>query len=189
MAYGVSRVTIAGETIGVGAAVAAAVILPVPLLVIGAAWIALATTVLGRIAVTPRRTTPPGHTVVLYDGHCRICTAGADRLRPFVRSGAELASFQDAGVLDRFPGLTWDDCMKEMQTVTPDGRIYGGFEAAVRAIASRGPSGWFAYGYYLPIVRAILDGIYALIAANRYRIAGRTGACDDGACAIHFQKR
>jgi predicted DCC family thiol-disulfide oxidoreductase YuxK len=93
-------------------------------------------------------------------------------------------SFQDEGVLDRFPGLTYEACMKAMQLVLPDGRVYSGMGAASRAITMRGWTGAFAWLYYVPILRQILDGIYWVIAKNRYRIAGKS--CESGACQLHF---
>ena len=143
----------------------------------------------GGHAVNIVRTTPPGHHVVLYDGHCKFCTAGARKLRSLARPGAvELLSFQEPGVLDRFPGVTHEDCMKQMYLVAPDGRLYGGFEAAVQAVATRRVLGRLAYVYYLPGLRHLLDGLYRLVAANRYRLLGKAvsaGDCD-GTCALHF---
>jgi protein-S-isoprenylcysteine O-methyltransferase Ste14/predicted DCC family thiol-disulfide oxidoreductase YuxK len=143
--------------------------------------------------VAAARTRPPGRNVVLYDGHCRFCTAGAKQLAALARPGAvELVSFQDPGVLDQFPGISHDACMRQMYLITADGRTFGGFEAAVRAVATRPVIGWIAYGYYLPGVRLLFDLIYALIAANRYRLMGKTvaaGDCDGGTCAVHFHPK
>jgi protein-S-isoprenylcysteine O-methyltransferase Ste14/predicted DCC family thiol-disulfide oxidoreductase YuxK len=140
--------------------------------------------------IATERTRPPGRNVVLYDGFCKFCTAGAKQLAALARPGAvELVSFQDPGVLDRFPGISHDACMQQMYLVTADGRTFGGFEAAVRAVATRPVIGWIAYGYYLPGVRLLFDLIYALIAANRYRLMGKAvaaGDCDGGTCAVHF---
>jgi predicted DCC family thiol-disulfide oxidoreductase YuxK len=138
------------------------------------------------------QTTPPGRYVVLYDGHCKFCTAAARQLASLARPGTlELVSFQEPGALDRFPGLTHEACMRQMYLVTPAGRVYGGFEAAVQALATRPVLGLLARGYYLPGVRQVCDFVYARIAANRYRImgkAGAAGACDGGTCALHFPK-
>src|SRR5690349_13508939 len=86
----------------------------------------------------PKQTTPPGKYVVLFDGLCKLCTAGSKKLLGLAKPGAvEAVNFQDVGALDRFPGLTHDECMKAMFLVTPEGRVFQGFEAAVRAVASR----------------------------------------------------
>jgi predicted DCC family thiol-disulfide oxidoreductase YuxK len=130
---------------------------------------------------------------VLYDGLCKFCTAGAHKLVRLARPGViELVNFQEPGVLDRFPGVRLEACLRQMHLITPQGRVYGGFEAAVQAVATRPVVGWLAYIYYLPGLRQLIDVLYALIAANRYRIMGKAvaaGECAGGTCALHFHKR
>ena len=142
---------------------------------------------------SPLRTTPPGKHVVLYDGHCRFCTASSKRLLAWARPGAvEALDFQQPGVLARFPGLAHDACMKEMKLITPDGRVYGGFEAAVRALATRRLLGAVAFAYYLPVLRPLCDGLYRFVAARRYRLMGKAvaaGECEGGTCALHLPPR
>ncbi len=144
-------------------------------------------------AVAAERTTPPGRYVVLYDGQCKFCTAGAKKLVAMGRPGTlHHVNFQEPGALDPFPGVSYDACMRQMYLVAPDGRVYGGFEAAVRAVATRPVLGWVAYGYYLPGVRLAFDLAYAVVAANRYRIMGRAvaaGECEGGTCALHVPKK
>jgi predicted DCC family thiol-disulfide oxidoreductase YuxK len=136
-----------------------------------------------------QRTTPPGRTVVLYDGLCKFCQAGMKRLLALAKPGAiEPVDFQKPGALDHFPGLTHEACMKQMYLVTRDGEVFGGFEAAVRALATRPILGRLAYVYYLPGVRFLFDWVYATIAKHRYRILGKAvaeGECPEGTCALH----
>jgi predicted DCC family thiol-disulfide oxidoreductase YuxK len=139
------------------------------------------------------RTTPPGRFVVLYDGHCKICDAGSRRLVRVARPGAvERVDFHQVGALDPFPGLTHDACMRQMYLVAPNGRLYAGFEAAVRAVATRRVIGWIAYLYYIPGIRQSCDLLYRFLATHRYRLFGKkimAGECDSGTCAVHFQRR
>jgi predicted DCC family thiol-disulfide oxidoreductase YuxK len=139
------------------------------------------------------QTTTPGKYVLIYDGLCKFCTAAARRLVSWMgRVEVELLDFQRPGALDRFPGLTHDDCMKAMRLVTPAGRVYSGFEAAVRAFATRRVVGAVAYLYYVPGPRQLLDWLYAKVAANRYRIMGKAvaaGECEGGTCALHLPQR
>ena len=138
------------------------------------------------------QTTPPGHFVVLYDGACRFCQVQMGKLIALARPGAvEAVNFQEPGVLARFPGLSHEACMAAMHLVTPDGRVYRGAEAAVRAAATRPVVGLFASVYYLPGVRQLCDAIYRLVAAHRYRIMGRAadaGECVNGTCALHARR-
>jgi len=127
--------------------------------------------------------------VFLYDGHCRFCTAGSERMRRLTRPGVlTLRDFQQPGVLADYPQLTHDQCMRQAQLVAPDGRVFGGMEAVVRALMTRPVFGWFARLYYVPGIRWLADALYAWVAANRYRIFGRTveGSCDSDACSVHF---
>src|SRR5205823_4307030 len=115
-------------------------------------------------------TTAPGKYILIYDGLCRFCTAGAERfVRWMGRVDVERLDFQRPGVLDRFPGLTHGDCMKAMQLITPDGRVYQGAEAAAQGLATHRFFGKLAYLYYVPGLRQLLDWLYARVAANRYR--------------------
>jgi predicted DCC family thiol-disulfide oxidoreductase YuxK len=101
----------------------------------------------------------------------------------------ERLDFQQPGALDPFPGLTYDACMKQMYLVSPTGRLYAGFEAAVQAVATRRVLGCFAYLYYIPGIRKLFDLSYRWIAARRYRLSGRktsAGECRDGTCAVHL---
>jgi predicted DCC family thiol-disulfide oxidoreductase YuxK len=138
---------------------------------------------------TARQTIPPGKFVVLYDGHCKLCTRGARRLTALGRARAvEAVDFQQPGALARFPGLTYEACMKAMYLVAPDGRLFRGFEAVVRAVATRPLLGIFVSAYYLPGIRQLCDRLYAWVAANRYRLFGKTvvDECAGGTCALHF---
>jgi predicted DCC family thiol-disulfide oxidoreductase YuxK len=135
------------------------------------------------------RTTSQDRYTVLYDGDCRFCQVQLGKLMALARPGAiEAVNFQQPGVLVRFPGLTHEACMKAMHLVTLDGRVYRGFEAAVRAVATRRIVGWLAYAYYVPGLRQLLDAAYRWIAARRYRIMGKAiaaGECPGGTCALH----
>jgi len=126
--------------------------------------------------------------VLLYDGHCRLCSAGARRLLRWARPGAiELADFQDPGTLERFPELTLGQCMQALHLVTPDGRVFRAAEAVVVALATRGWRFEWARLYYLPGLRWAVDRGYDWVARNRYRLAGPAD-CTDAGCALHSRR-
>jgi protein-S-isoprenylcysteine O-methyltransferase Ste14/predicted DCC family thiol-disulfide oxidoreductase YuxK len=143
--------------------------------------------------IAAERTTPPGRYVVLYDGWCKFCIRGVQKLLRLARPGVlEKVNFQEPGVLEQFPGVTHEACMRQMYLITPAGAVFGGFEAAVQAVVTRRVIGWVAYAYYLPGLRLLLDGLYALLAANRYRLMGKAvaaGECEGGTCALHSRAR
>jgi len=129
--------------------------------------------------------TPPAS--LLYDGHCRLCTRGAQRLVRWARPGSILLlDFQQPGVLERFPGLTRAQCMQAMQLVEPDGRVRSGPEAIVATLLTRGF--WFGWTrlYRLPGLRFLVDRAYAWVARNRYRFMGRSD-CTSDACELHLR--
>lgn len=130
----------------------------------------------------------PVRAVLLYDGHCRLCKLASLRLERLARPGCvERADFQDPTVLARFPQVSYERCMRELLMVTPDGRVFGGLQAVVEALGTRGGPWRLARVYYWPGLRRLADAAYAWIARNRYRL-GRTPACDDAACAVHLRR-
>ncbi len=124
----------------------------------------------------------------LYDGHCRLCVRSAAILPRLARPGAVvLRDFQAPGVLAEYPQVTHEQCMEAAQLVAPDGAVVSGLEAVVRAVMTRKVVGLLARVYYVPGLRFVLDRLYAWVAANRYRLMGRT-ACADGACEVHLRR-
>jgi predicted DCC family thiol-disulfide oxidoreductase YuxK len=139
------------------------------------------------MSARPTQTTAPGREawITLYDGHCRICTAGAERLARWGAPGkVELRSFQEPGVLDAFPGITFDECMKRIVVVSPAGRIFAGAEGIARVVMTIRFIGVLAYAYYLPGIKQLAELVYRTVANNRYRLGGKT-PCADDACALH----
>jgi predicted DCC family thiol-disulfide oxidoreductase YuxK len=130
-------------------------------------------------------TTAPGHDVILFDGHCRLCQGGAKQLKQLLGArGTELRSFREEGVLAAYPGISLERCENAIQLVQADGRVYEGAEALVHALGRR----WWGkplFAYYVPGLRQLSDFLYRVVARYRFRIAGR--ACPDGACAVHFK--
>jgi predicted DCC family thiol-disulfide oxidoreductase YuxK len=135
------------------------------------------------------RTTASGKYLLLYDGHCRFCVARSRNLAALARRGTlHIVDFQEPGTLAPFPELSHEACMRAMHLITPDGRVYRGFEAAVQAVATRPVIGWFAYLYYIPGLRQLCDWTYRFVAAHRYRFFGRTtppASCEGGTCSLH----
>jgi predicted DCC family thiol-disulfide oxidoreductase YuxK len=123
---------------------------------------------------------------VLYDGDCRFCTRSAHGIqRRFGRERVALKNFQEPAALEPYPSVTRDAAMKKMHVVLPDGRIFAGAAAVARIVASVRFIGWLAYVYYVPGIRQLADLAYSLVARYRYKLFGRTEACDGGTCHLH----
>jgi predicted DCC family thiol-disulfide oxidoreductase YuxK len=123
---------------------------------------------------------------VLYDGDCRFCTRGARQVeRLWGRRNVSLKNFQEPGALDPYPTVSRDAAMEKMHIVTASGRVFAGAEAFARIAATVPVVGWLAWLYYVPGLRQLVDLTYATIARHRYRLFGRTEACDSGTCHLH----
>lgn len=131
----------------------------------------------------------PSADVVIYDGHCKFCTAQVRRLAKWDRGGRRLAflSLHDPVVAKRYPDLTYDQLMKEMFVVDQKGNRHAG-AAAFRYLTTRLPRLYLlAPIMHLPFTLPIWKWGYRQVAKRRY-LAGKTADCDDGTCAIHFKK-
>ena len=130
----------------------------------------------------------PGADVVIYDGHCKICTAQVRRLARF-DGGGRLAylSLHDPAVAERYPELTHEQLMADMYVVDQAGRRHRG-AAAIRYLSGRLPRLWpLAPLLYLPFSLPLWQTLYRQIANRRYRF-GKIDACDDDACSVHFRR-
>ena len=136
-----------------------------------------------------RRTRAPGGSrlIVLFDGNCRFCTKSAKTLaRRFGPAKVAAVNFQDAGVLDAYPGVTYDACMEKMHVIDPEGRVYAGAAAFARVLRTVPVLGVLAYLYYLPGLRQLAEIAYTFVAKNRYKLFGKTEPCDPGGtCHLH----
>jgi predicted DCC family thiol-disulfide oxidoreductase YuxK len=123
---------------------------------------------------------------VLYDGECRFCTRSAHTIQQrFGRERVALENFQEPGALQHYPGVTHAAAMKKMHVVTADGQVFAGAEAIARIVATVRFVGWLAYLYYVPGIKQLADLGYALIARYRYKLFGRSEACEGGTCHLH----
>jgi predicted DCC family thiol-disulfide oxidoreductase YuxK len=69
-----------------------------------------------------------------------------------------------------------------MQLVSADGEIATGAEAVNRALATRPAWRLVTWVYWVPGIKQGSDWMYRVVARNRYRIMGKAGACESGAC-------
>lgn len=124
--------------------------------------------------------------VLLYDGSCRFCIAGKTRLLRLAAPGSITpVNSKDPGALARYPQVSDAAANRALQLVHPDGRVDSGAAAICSVLETRPAWRTLTWLYRVPGIRQLTDALYAVIARNRYRIAGRAGAgspCDSGAC-------
>ena len=127
----------------------------------------------------------PGADVVIYDGHCAICTAQVRRLSRW-DAGGKLAylSLHDPQVASRYADLSHDALMRDMYVVDTRGRRHAG-AAAFRYLSRRlARLWWLAPLLHIPGTLTFWQWCYRQIADRRYRFGGQT-ECQDGSCQVH----
>jgi predicted DCC family thiol-disulfide oxidoreductase YuxK len=121
---------------------------------------------------------PGDHGVVLFDGTCAFCERSVTFIatrdpRGYFRFGASqtpaaqalLAEYGEMGTSARSIVLI------------EDGTVYRKSTAVLR-IARRLPFPWWLATAFLVVPRPIRDAVYAVVAAVRHRLAGRSNACE-----------
>src|SRR5688572_6058447 len=127
----------------------------------------------------------PGADVVIYDGHCRICTSQVRKLL-WWDSKKRLAyvSLHDPVVGEKYPDLTHDRLMQEMVIVDRNGRRHFGADA-IRYLTIRLPKLWWASPIlWFPGSMYLWRFFYRIIANSRYKF-GKIEDCDGGSCSLH----
>ncbi|TNE61184.1 MAG: DUF393 domain-containing protein [Alphaproteobacteria bacterium] len=113
---------------------------------------------------------------MLYDGVCNLCNGMVRfiirRDRHALFRFAAVQSDYAAAVLARF-GKVWQD---DTFYLLLDGRLHDRSSAALRIMARlRFP--WPMMAVFLLVPKPLRDWVYNLVARNRYRLFGRTDAC------------
>jgi predicted DCC family thiol-disulfide oxidoreductase YuxK len=137
----------------------------------------------------PRPDERPQADVVIYDGHCRICTSQIERLARWDRGGRlAFMSLHEPEVYERYPDLTHDQLMDEMVVVDRQGGRHHG-AAAFRYLSRVIPRIWpLAALMHVPGTMPLWRAGYRLLARWRYKF-GRRDACEGGTCELHFGKK
>lgn len=114
--------------------------------------------------------------VFLYDGDCAFCTTCALLVEKRIKPEAAVLAWQFAD-LDAL-GVTEEQATDAVQWIQPDGLLRAGHEAVAAMLRTSGPL-FRLIGRFLllPGISPIAARVYALVAANRYRLPGGTPAC------------
>jgi predicted DCC family thiol-disulfide oxidoreductase YuxK len=117
---------------------------------------------------------------LICNGHCTLCLHAVALLRAWDTAGVlEPVPFQDPALPARFPALTREACVRAVQLVSPDGRVWEGAAAIERALALLPFAVSLAWLFRLPLVSGFADLVYR--AAARHRMRFQCGAhCAQG---------
>ena len=127
----------------------------------------------------------PAADLVIYDGHCRICTGQIQRLARWDRGGRlAFISLHDPLVAQRYPDLSHEDLMRDMYVVDGRGKRHRG-AAVLRHLSRKLPTLWWLCPLlHVPFSLPLWQWLYRQIADRRYRF-GKIDACEDGTCSLH----
>jgi len=119
-------------------------------------------------AMVPAGTRPY---VVVYDGHCKVCTRMARLLEKWdTRGRIEILPFQDASVADRFPWIPMEAYREAMQLIGPGKTTWAGSQAIDELLGIL-PAGWMlGWVFRIPLLGRMIDRFYRWFARNRYRL-------------------
>jgi predicted DCC family thiol-disulfide oxidoreductase YuxK len=92
-------------------------------------------------------------------------------------------SFHEPGVLERYPQVDREQCMRELKLLHIDGRVEGGIRAVIGVLQRSAGWRWLAAALAAPGIRAVADLCYRAIARRRYRLGRRCRP--SAACATH----
>ena len=115
-------------------------------------------------------------TTLVFDGDCGFCTWSVDMAKKWIRPRARIVPWQRADLAAL--GLTEEQCQLAVQWVSASGDVRAGGRA-VAALLRSSPAPWPVLGALadVPGIAQLVDALYRLIAANRYRLPGSTPAC------------
>ena len=121
---------------------------------------------------------------ILFDGHCPVCIRSVTALAYFNWFG--LLTFADLGTRsaswrESHPGISLEDCQREMHVFLPDGSVRKGFFAFRAALWYLPPLWPLLVAFYVPSASAIGPRLYRLTASRRARFEG----CSFETCSMH----
>lgn len=110
----------------------------------------------------------PARGVLIYDGECGFCSRSVRLLERFARQPFEKRRSRE--ISTALPDEVARTVAGQMLWLEPDGTIWGGSQALVRALRA---TGWPALAFVLgnPVLRPVTRAVYRLVARLRHRLA------------------
>ena len=117
--------------------------------------------------------TPPAAHLIVYDGDCPFCVAGAAFIRKHSRTGLTLVPFSELPQYDLLGSLDQGQILASAHYITPGGTEYHGGESITRALRLL-PGGWVFGLFDLWGMTFIRELAYTLVASNRQVVSKLT---------------
>ena len=116
---------------------------------------------------------------LLYDGECPICMMEVEFLKKRdMKSRIRFTNLRDPGYSPADHGdVTFEDGMRKLRAVMPDGRVVMGVEVFRQTYKAIG-LGWIFELTNLPVIGKVADNLYDVWAANRLRLTGKGDLAD-----------
>ena len=124
---------------------------------------------------------------ILYDGHCLLCIRSMTVIRYI--DWFNCLAYTDLETIwpnkeKRYPGISLQECQKEMHLLLPDGTVHRGF-FAFRKIIRYTPLLWpLLIVVYMPGMSWVGPKVYHCVASTRARIQ----QCNSESCSIHYRQ-
>ncbi len=109
---------------------------------------------------------------LIYDGTCPICSGTVQWIERNEEKGAfETMPCQSTFLGERYPDISFDECMQAMHLVLPDGHVLAGERALPEIFKRLRKYHAFALLFRLPGAEKLSRIVYRWFAARRYAIA------------------
>ncbi len=109
---------------------------------------------------------------LIYDGECSLCAAAAAWAKGRARSGAlEVMPCRSQERKARFPHMAEEVCLKAMQLISPEGRVYSGHESFPHLLGLMPCWRYVAWTLRLPGMALLSSRLYAWVAGHRHALS------------------
>jgi predicted DCC family thiol-disulfide oxidoreductase YuxK len=117
---------------------------------------------------------------LVYDGDCGFCQRCVDFGHDHLSVMPKVSRWQDLDL--EAHGLTLDEVTTSIQLMGPNGLRASGARAVAVMLAVQPGIWWRTAGRVMlvPPVSSLAEAVYRVIARNRHRLPGSTGACSVG---------
>ena len=135
---------------------------------------------------------PPAKPLLLYDGDCNFCARWIRRWHSVTVHTVDYLPYQKLGLAVRFPELNREQLETAVHLLEPDGSVFTGAEAALRALAHNPREQWLMDWYaHSRVFARGSERFYRFVAEHRrfFSILTRVGWGEHVEAPTHFLVR